>query len=80
MLRFGELEAARKEANDLRQALEDRKIVERAKGVLMRRLCIDERDGFQKMKRFASNHNHKLVDVATEILAAENIFHEIEAL
>ena len=80
MLRFGEFEAARKEANDLRQALEDRKLIERAKGVLMRRLCIDEHDAFQKMKRFASNHNRKLVDVAKETLAAENIFHEIEAL
>ena len=46
----------------------------------MRRLCIDEHDAFQKMKRFASNHNRKLVDVAKETLAAENIFHEIEAL
>jgi two-component system, response regulator PdtaR len=80
MLRFGEFAAARKEAGDLRRALEDRKIIERAKGAIMRRLCVDEHDGFQRMKRFASNHNHKLVDVAKEILAAENIFHEIEAL
>src|SRR5438105_12831711 len=38
MLRFAEVEGARKEANDLRQALEDRQIIERAKGVIMRRL------------------------------------------
>jgi two-component system, response regulator PdtaR len=80
MLRFGEFAAARKEAGELRQALEDRKIIERAKGVVMRRLCLDEQESFQKMKRFASNHNRKLVDVAKEILGAENIFHEMEAL
>ena len=77
--RFGQFEAVRKEARDLRQALDDRKHVERAKGVVMRRLCVDEPEAFQRMKRFASNHNRKLADVAQSLLAAEEIFHQLEA-
>src|SRR5262245_25911922 len=40
-LRFAHFQALNKEATDLRQALEDRKVIERAKGVLMRRLRVD---------------------------------------
>jgi len=36
MQRFEQFQALRKEAADQRQALEDRKVIERAKGLLMR--------------------------------------------
>src|SRR5262249_49239503 len=42
MLRFQHFNELRQEAADLRQALKDRKLIERAKGVLMRRLRVDE--------------------------------------
>jgi response regulator NasT len=79
VMRFAEFQAVRKEAADLRQALDDRKVIERAKGVVMRRLCIDETNAFHRMKRYASNHNYKLVNVANEILAAEKTFHDLES-
>jgi len=80
MMRFEQYQAVRKEARELRQALEDRKLIERAKGVVMRRLCVDEQEAFQRMKRFASNHNRKLVDVSAAVLTAEEIFHNLDAL
>jgi len=80
LMRFEQLHAARKEARELRQALEDRKLIERAKGIVMRRLCVDEHEAFQRMKRFASNHNRKLVDVSEAVLTAEEIFHHLDAL
>jgi two-component system, response regulator PdtaR len=78
--RFSQFQVVRKEAQDLRRALEDRKLIERSKGIVMRRLCVDEQESFQRMKRFASNHNRKLADVAQSILDAEEIFHELEAV
>src|SRR5436305_1140649 len=42
--RFEQFQALRQEANDLRQALEDRKLIERAKGILMKRAKLDEQD------------------------------------
>ena len=80
MARFAAFSAACKEAQDLRQALDDRKTIERAKGVVMRRLCMDEPEAFQRMKRFASNNNRKLAEVAQALLSAEEIFHQLEAL
>src|SRR5207244_2992416 len=47
MTRFAQYQAVRKEARDLQQALDDRKVIERAKGVVMKRLCVDEQESFQ---------------------------------
>jgi response regulator NasT len=69
--RFEQFEALRKEAADLRQALEDRKVIERAKGVLMKRAALDEQEAFRRLQKLASEKSRKLVDIATMILVAE---------
>jgi response regulator NasT len=71
MRRFEQMEALRKEAADLRQALEDRKIVERAKGVLMKRGPLDEAEAFRRLQKLASEKSRKLVEIAQMILVAE---------
>lgn len=76
MRRFREFEALREEARNLRQALEDRKLIERAKGVLMMRIGIDEMDAFKRLQKLASNHNLKLVEIARNILLAEEAYAE----
>jgi response regulator NasT len=74
MRRFEQFEQLRKEAADLRQALEDRKLIERAKGILMQRACLDEPAAFRRLQRTASDKNLKLVDVARMIVTAEEAF------
>src|SRR5262249_10533568 len=59
--RFEEFQSLRKEATDLRQALEDRKLIERAKGILMRRTGEDEAAAFRHMQKLARDSNRKLV-------------------
>ena len=76
MRRFREFEALHRQCNDLRQALEDRKIVERAKGVLMKRTGLDEERAFRRLQEVASRNNHRLVEVARSILTAEQAFDE----
>ncbi|HEU5115221.1 MAG TPA: response regulator, partial [Isosphaeraceae bacterium] len=49
MRRFEQFQALRKETTDLKQALEDRKIIERAKGVMMRKAGLDEADAFRRL-------------------------------
>jgi response regulator NasT len=78
MLRFGHFQALRREAATLRQALEDRKTVERAKGVVMKRLRVDEPEAFRRLKKMASDHNRKLVEVAQTVLTAEEVFQALE--
>lgn len=69
--RFDHYMAVREEAASLRQALEDRKVVERAKGALMRRLGVDEEGAYRRLRERASATNRKVVEAAREALAAE---------
>jgi len=78
MLRFEQFKSVRREAADLRQALEDRKMIERAKGIVMRRIRVDEQDGFRRLRKLASTRNLKLVQVARMILSAEEVFTALE--
>jgi response regulator NasT len=71
MRRFAQFQDLRKEAADLRQALADRKIIERAKGVLMKRARLDEQDAFRRLQKLASEKNRKLVDIASMIVTAD---------
>jgi response regulator NasT len=72
--RFEEFKALRKEAADLRQALEDRKLIERAKGILMKRANLDEAAAFRSLQKLARDKNRKLVQIAEMIVTAEEAF------
>ncbi|MEN6495844.1 MAG: response regulator [Thermoguttaceae bacterium] len=69
--RFEQFEALRRETTDLRQALEDRKVIERAKGILMKRAGLDEQNAFRRLQKMASQQNLRLVQLAQMIVTAE---------
>jgi response regulator NasT len=71
MQRFRQFESLRQEAEDHRQALEDRKTIERAKGILMKRAMLDEPDAFRRLQKLASEKNLKLVDLSQQIVVAD---------
>jgi response regulator NasT len=71
MRRFEQFEALRREAADLRQAMEDRKVIERAKGVLMARGPLDEQAAFRRLQELAGEQKGKLVEAAQMVLRAE---------
>ena len=50
------------------EALEDRKLVERAKGLLMDAFGIGEAEAFSRIQRAARNRNLRLSDIAREII------------
>jgi two-component system, response regulator PdtaR len=68
--RFEEFTEAKNEAADLRKALADRKIIERAKGLMMKHLGIEEPEAFRRLQKLACSKNQKLVDVANMIVTA----------
>jgi AmiR/NasT family two-component response regulator len=74
MRRFEQFQALRKETSDLKQALEDRKVIEKAKGILMKKTGLDEHDAFRRLQKLASDKNRKLIDIAQTILTAEEAF------
>jgi response regulator NasT len=72
--RFEQFEALRKEAADLRQALEDRKVIERAKGLLMKKVGLDEQEAFRRLQKVAMDGNRRMVEVAHMVITAEEAF------
>lgn len=71
MRRFDQFQQLQREANDLKQALTDRKVIERAKGIIMKRAQLDEQEAFRRLQKLASEKNKKLIDLATMIVTAE---------
>jgi response regulator NasT len=68
--RFGEMAGLRDQAARLGEALEARKVISRAKGLLMERHRLSEEEAHRRMQKEASRCNMKLVEVAQAILAA----------
>jgi response regulator NasT len=56
------------ELDQSRRALEERKVVERAKGLLMSALQISEEDAFRRLQKTARDRNLRLADVARRII------------
>jgi two-component system, response regulator PdtaR len=67
---FEELEA---EVDRAQQALEDRKLVERAKGLLMSALGLSEQDAFRRLQLTARERNLRLADVAARIVEQQTL-------
>lgn len=73
LARFRQEERLRGELADARQGLADRKIVERAKGLLMRHHGIDEEAAYQRLRSMAMNKKMKLAELAQRILDVEDL-------
>jgi hypothetical protein len=63
-----ELAAARAALDRARADLEDRKLVERAKGLLMMHRGLAEPEAYRAMQKMAMDRKRKLVDIARSIL------------
>lgn len=74
MRRFEQFQTLRRETTDLRQALEDRKVIEKAKGLLMKREKIDEQEAFRRLQKLAMHQNRKLADMAQVVLSVSEVF------
>jgi two-component system, response regulator PdtaR len=71
--RHAELEALEAEVDRVSQALEDRKVVERAKGLLMTALALSEQDAFRRLQLTARERNLRLADVAARIVEQQSL-------
>ena len=78
MRRFQEIEAMRQETDNLRHALEDRKLIERAKGLIMKRSGFDEAEAFRRLQKLARDKNRKLVEIAQSIIMVEEAYQLID--
>lgn len=73
LARFREILALRSQVLELEESLEARKIVERAKGILMQRLGLSEREAYERLRQRARDKRAKMRDIAQAIIEAEEL-------
>jgi response regulator NasT len=61
------------ETRQLRQSLDDRKLIERAKGALMTRFGLTEEQAFRRLRRTAMDNRRPMVEIAKALLVSESV-------
>ena len=72
--RFNAFSRLQSELDQARSALAERKLIDRAKGVLMKAKNLTEEDAYALMRRTAMNENKKIVAIAQSVLTAAELF------
>lgn len=70
LARFSEFRALEKEVGDLKLALETRKLVDRAKGILMDVQGLNEAEAFRRIQKMSMNTRKPMKEVAEAIILA----------
>lgn len=68
--RFEETRQLKDELNSANLKLEERKVVERAKGILMRQRNVDEDEAYKMLREMAMKRNMKLADLSNQLIEA----------
>ena len=71
--RFNAFARLTRELEEARSALEDRKLIDQAKGILIRSRGLSEADAYALMRRTAMNQNRKIVEIAQSLVTAAGL-------
>jgi two-component system, response regulator PdtaR len=69
--RLRERNAAQREAAEAQRRLDDRKIIEKAKGILMKRVGGDEEEAYRILRRTSQDRARPMVEIARIVLQSE---------
>jgi len=72
--RFNAFSRLRDELERTKSALEDRKVIDRAKGILMKAKNLTEDEAYALLRKTAMNENKKIADVAQSVITAAELF------
>jgi two-component system, response regulator PdtaR len=73
LARFREFQTLQKQVDDLQAALETRKLVDRAKGILMDKQGLSEAEAFRKIQKMSMDNRKPMKDVAEAIILAHQV-------
>ena len=76
MTNFAKSQQLEEQLHKATEAVEHRKLVERAKGIIMRQSGIDEEAAYLRLQKAARDGNRKLVDVAKAVILAEQMLRD----
>lgn len=71
--RFNAFSRLQTELDHAKSALEERKVIDRAKGVLMKAKGLTEEQAYALLRKTAMNENKKIVDIAQSIVTAAEL-------
>ena len=71
--RFNEQQALHKELSDTKNALEERKLIEIAKGIIMKQKNMSEDEVYKAMRKLAMDRNLRMGELAQQIIAAAEV-------
>jgi response regulator NasT len=72
--RFNAFSRLQNELDRTRNALEERKVIDRAKGILMKVKNLSEESAYALLRKTAMNENKKIVEVAQSVITAAELF------
>lgn len=73
VVRFEQSLALRQELNEARASLAERKVIERAKGFLMKQRACSEEEAYQLLRKAAMDGNKRLAEVAEQLVAMSKL-------
>lgn len=71
--RFREYQALRQELNEAKVELADRKVIEKAKGLIMDHRGVSEQDAYKALRKMAMDRSSPLIDVARNVISVFEI-------
>lgn len=71
--RFQEFQSLRQELESAKSSLEERKVIERAKGIVMKRRRLSEEEAFRLLRKMAMDRKMRLADLARELVSAAEL-------
>lgn len=71
--RFEEEQRMKKELLHTKNALQERKSVEKAKGIIMKSKSLSEDQAYKAMRKLAMNHNKRMGEIAEQIISASEV-------
>lgn len=71
--RFREQQTLHKELEETKNALQARKLIDKAKGIIMKQKSLSEDEAYKAMRKLAMNHNRRIGDIAEQIIAASEV-------
>ncbi len=72
--RFREFQALRRELDEVRNTLADRKVVDKAKGIIMKQRGCDEEQAYRALRKLAMDRNQRIADAARDVIGVAQLF------
>ena len=73
LARFRELQSLREELLQSKETLSERKIIDKAKGIIMKQKKMSEDDAYNSLRKLAMDRNQKMRDVARNVIEVSEL-------